>query len=107
MSQRHSWIFNKLQYLAYQFFNYNHYFQTLTMHRPNPIEIFKTNVEDESTAVRTVNALHENFKNVSANFDLEDCDRILRVESLDGNFLLHEIQQFLNNLNLKVELIMD
>ncbi|RIV68567.1 hypothetical protein [Flagellimonas aequoris] len=75
--------------------------------KPNLIEIFKTNVEDESTANRTVNALHENFKNVSANFDLEDCDRILRVESMDGNIMLKEILHFLTSLNLKVELIMD
>ncbi|RIV41957.1 hypothetical protein [Flagellimonas pelagia] len=75
--------------------------------KPNLIEIFRTNVEDESTADRTVNALHENFKNVSANFDLEDCDRILRVESIDGNIMLKEILHFLTSLNLKVELIMD
>lgn len=75
--------------------------------KPNLIEIFRTNVEDESTADRTVNALHENFKNVSANFDLEDCDRILRVESMDGNIMLKEILHFLTSLDLKVELIMD
>ena len=75
--------------------------------KPNLIEIFRTNVEDESTADRTVNALHENFKNVIANFDLEDCDRILRVESIDGNIMLKEILHFLTSLNLKVELIMD
>lgn len=75
--------------------------------KPNLIEIFRTNVEDESTADRTVNALHENFKNVIANFDLEDCDRILRVESMDGNIMLKEILHFLTSLNLKVELIMD
>ena len=75
--------------------------------KPKLIEIFRTNVEDESTADRTVNALHENFKNVSANFDLEDCDRILRVESIDGNIMLKEILHFLTSLNLKVELIMD
>lgn len=44
------------------------------------VEVFKTNVERKEDANRLVNRIHANFKGYKANFDLEDCDRILRVE---------------------------
>lgn len=44
------------------------------------VEVFKTNVADVGYAKRIINEIHENFINYKANFDLDDCDRILRVE---------------------------
>ena len=43
------------------------------------VEVFKTNVADPERAKRLVDQIERNFPNCSANFDLEDCDRILRV----------------------------
>jgi len=45
------------------------------------VEVFKTNVCDPEHACLLVKYLHEQFFNYKANFDLEDCDRILRVQS--------------------------
>ncbi|MDG3582758.1 MULTISPECIES: hypothetical protein [Galbibacter] len=45
------------------------------------VEIFVTDVTNESSAKHVLKELHTIFKDYSANFDLEDCDRILRVES--------------------------
>ncbi len=45
------------------------------------VEVFKTNVEDWEEAQRLLAQIHRNFLHYRANFDLEDCDKILRVKS--------------------------
>lgn len=47
------------------------------------VEVFKTNVEDSAKAKMLVDALQKLITNSRVNFDLEDCDRILRIEGLD------------------------
>ena len=44
------------------------------------IEVFKTNVIDRDHADLLIAQIHQAFDNCTANFDLEDCDRILRVK---------------------------
>jgi hypothetical protein len=44
------------------------------------IEIFKTNVQEPDAAVQLVNALLVSFPGNRINFDLHDCDHILRFE---------------------------
>jgi hypothetical protein len=44
------------------------------------IEIFKTNVEETVQAKKIVGILLEHFPDNKINFDLHDCDKILRVE---------------------------
>ena len=44
------------------------------------IEVFKTDVDSEEQASKLLIQIHKNFKDYQANFDLEDCDNILRVE---------------------------
>ncbi len=44
------------------------------------IEIFKTNVQNQKISGEILIFLKGMFPNLSVNFDLEDCDRILRVE---------------------------
>jgi hypothetical protein len=46
-----------------------------------PVEIFRTEVSCPKTAAKLLQLLHEVFPNDKFNFDLEDCDRILRVDS--------------------------
>lgn len=45
------------------------------------VEVFKTNVLHADEAKMLVGRIHTSFRNYKANFDLEDCDRILRVTS--------------------------
>ena len=45
------------------------------------VEVFKTNVADPERAKWLVDQIERNFTNCKANFDLDDCDRILRVAS--------------------------
>jgi len=47
----------------------------------NMIEIFKTNVKNKRLAGRVLKTLHANLPGYLFNFDLEDCDRILRAQS--------------------------
>lgn len=44
------------------------------------VEVFKTNVEKDEPAKRLVEKLLAQFPQHKINFDLQDCDKILRVE---------------------------
>jgi len=45
------------------------------------IEVFKTNVQEEWQCKIIIDKLLEHFPNSSITFDLEDCDKILRIHS--------------------------
>ena len=45
------------------------------------VEVFKTNVEHRELAEQLASILRGRFAFCKINFDLEDCDRILRIES--------------------------
>ena len=45
------------------------------------VEIFKTDIRELQVAHKVILQLREHFPEAKINFDLEDCDRILRVES--------------------------
>lgn len=44
------------------------------------VEVFKTNVEKKSQSKMLLGVLHETFPSLKINFDLSDCDKVLRVE---------------------------
>lgn len=44
------------------------------------VEVFKTNLTSSEQAYRLAKKIREQFPGYSINFDLEDCDNILRVE---------------------------
>ena len=44
------------------------------------VEVFKTNVQEREQSMRLFYVLAEAFPSVKINFDLSDCDRVLRVE---------------------------
>jgi hypothetical protein len=47
------------------------------------VEVFKTNVHDEEESRVLLEKLLFHFPGKKINFDLEDCDKILRVEGND------------------------
>lgn len=47
----------------------------------NRIGVYKTDVENWSTAKNIISAIRREFRNYDVSFDLEDCDDVLRVES--------------------------
>jgi len=44
------------------------------------VEVFKTNVEQSQMAEQLISTLRIRFPFSKINFDLEDCDKILRIE---------------------------
>ncbi len=52
---------------------------------PIVVEVFKTSVKRKEDAARITRLLNEYFPHHAINFDLEDCDKILRVEGMDLN----------------------
>lgn len=67
------------------------------------IEVFKTNVQKIYQAEILVELLLQNFPTNKINFDLEDCDKILRVEG--ENISTDIIIQILNKKKYKCEVL--
>ena len=47
------------------------------------VEVFRTNVLTGTQAARLLRVMNERFPGYKVNFDLEDCDKVLRVEADD------------------------
>jgi len=71
------------------------------------VEVFKTNVKDCEQAEKLLDAIHGSFINHRANFDLEDCDKILRVESNSGYVESSSIIHFLREHGCKAQILED
>ena len=70
------------------------------------VEVFKTNVETDEQAARLAHLIHGIFPDYIVNFDLDDCDRILRVKSSD--FIHeHKLIEMLTQQGFEVELLTD
>jgi hypothetical protein len=52
----------------------------LFMEQPNEVEVFRTSVQHIDQASELLIILANRFPEWRSNFDLEDCDRILRVQ---------------------------
>ena len=70
------------------------------------IEIFKTNVIKKRAAKSIVTELMEILPNAFVNFDLDDCDRILRVQTADKNFEKRVIK-VVNKMGFHCEILND
>nr|WP_294923291.1 hypothetical protein [uncultured Flavobacterium sp.] len=60
------------------------------------IEVFKTNVQEAEQSNIIVGKLLEHFPNSVINFDLEDCDKILRIHasSISNNKIIDLMNSF-------------
>ena len=67
------------------------------------IEVFKTDVKRIGESKVLLSKLSERFPHYKMNFDLSDCDKILRVEA--ENIFINELFEFINFSNFKVEII--
>ena len=59
------------------------------------VEIFKTNVQTKAGAEKIIACLLSYFPGYTINFDLDDCDRILRIETQNDNIKEQQIIQLL------------
>ena len=71
------------------------------------IEVFKTNITDRHHANRLIDDLHKIHPDYKANFDLDDHDRILRVENKNGLVPANSVIRLVNDHGFEAEVLPD
>jgi hypothetical protein len=71
------------------------------------IEVFKTNVHEPDHAMMLLAHIHSSFADHEANFDLDDCDRILRVKCTNGAVQPAKLIHLLAGLGFHAEVLPD
>jgi len=71
------------------------------------VEVFKTDVKHRMQAIMLVEQIHLAFPGYKANFDLEDCDRILRVRSVTGSVESCHLISLLKEKGFNAEVLPD
>ncbi|KYG79668.1 hypothetical protein AWW67_10085 [Roseivirga seohaensis] len=69
------------------------------------IEVFATNITSEGKAKRILTQIEEIFPAYIANFDLEDCDKILRIETLEAIIDTKSIIRLVTEMNGQASLL--
>ncbi len=67
------------------------------------VEVFKTNVQNKLDAALLVKKISNKFQDLKINFDLEDCDNILRVEG--NHFCSNSIKEFMKICGYSCEVL--
>lgn len=67
------------------------------------IEVFKTDIRNKTTANAILKVLKLSFPSANFNFDLNDCDKILRTES--NNNISQQIIDVINNQGFRCEIL--
>lgn len=65
------------------------------------VEVYSTNVKEHFQANFAINQLQKLFPNYVITFDLEDCDRILRVECVSGLVKVNEVSAALEKMGFE------
>ena len=71
------------------------------------VEIFKTNVTRKRVAGRVLKTLQLHLPAYSFNFDLEDCDRVLRAQSENMALHVNEVIAVVKRCNVEICLFED
>ena len=71
------------------------------------IEVFKTNITSKEDAEKIISAIHITFTGYKANFDLWDCDNILRIQSSTDEIKIDSLLSFLAGLGCNAEVLPD
>lgn len=69
------------------------------------VEVFKTNVGDPEQARLLVDQIQQAFTGYMVNFDLEDCDKILRVKCATGFIQSGSLIKLLNDFGFDAEVL--
>ncbi|HEX8013737.1 MAG TPA: hypothetical protein VF465_00760 [Flavobacterium sp.] len=68
------------------------------------VEVFKTNIQEAEQCNIIIGKLLEYFPNSTINFDLEDCDKILRIHA--SSISNHKIIELLNSHGFHCEVLL-
>lgn len=69
------------------------------------VEVFKTNVKNCDHATMLIEEIHKIFVGYKANFDLEDCDRILRIKYTTDIFQFSKVINLLKSFGYEAEVL--
>jgi hypothetical protein len=69
------------------------------------IEVFRTNISEKHLADKILDEIHKVNTAYQANFDLQDCDRILRVKALRGQVNADPIIHLISELGYKASVL--
>ncbi|MFC0774764.1 hypothetical protein [Terrimonas alba] len=71
------------------------------------VEVFKTDVCDPVDASILIDAIRKVFPGYKVNFDLQDCDQILRIESCANVIQIDCIIQLISQFGYTAEVLPD
>lgn len=61
------------------------------------VEVYKTDVDDKLKAERIINEIRRALPGSDPSFDLDDCDKVLRVENHSSGVDKSEVKRILNS----------
>jgi len=71
------------------------------------VKVFKTDVQDQLVARHIILFLEQTFSHCRINFDLDDCDRILRIECQKEPIAENEVQLLVARCGHYCEVLQD
>ena len=71
------------------------------------VEIFKTDVKSRIRSKKIIAMLNKSFPSYKINFDLDDCDKILRIESQNGDIDIESIIKIVRRSSVEIDFIPD
>lgn len=71
------------------------------------VEVFKTDVTTNDEAKKLIDLIHFSFNHYQANFDLDDCDCILRIKCESEPIETNLILSIFNQYGFNAEVLMD
>ena len=81
--------------------------ESKSIHPLKAVEVFKTNVQHEKDARIIIHRLEEQFPETVVNFDLEDCDKVLRVACRDQILQTQKIMAVVESYGFVLEPLSD
>lgn len=69
------------------------------------VEVFKTSIRTKKEANFILQNLQLMFPHYKINFDLEDCDNILRIETEDNMIYVQGVIHLVNSSGFQVEIL--
>lgn len=71
------------------------------------VEVFKTNVKESPDAQKILARIHAGFVGYKASFDLDDCDKILRIVSHNDTVQNEAIMRLVKKMGYKASVLPD
>jgi len=71
------------------------------------VEVFKTDVNCPGQAHMFLELMHRTYAAYKANFDLDDCDKILRIDCRSGSVNITAVINLLNKCGFHGEVLED